>query len=87
MNMKCIQQDYSSSLIPTPKKNTTCCTLVNIYFAVLLLLQIASVAYIVLLSEIANNLHIYGTNASKVGDYINKIETIVDYVCDHEPIC
>ena len=87
MNLKGIQHDYSSPLIATPKKYTNCCTCVNIYFTILLLLQIASVAYLILLSEIANNLHIYGSNASKVDDYIHKIETIIDYVCEHEPIC
>jgi hypothetical protein len=87
--MKSIQEadEYSHPLIHKPNKNKNCCTCTNIYFTILLLLQIASVVYLILLSEIANNLHMYGTNASKVDDYVKKIETIIDYVCDHEPIC
>lgn len=52
------------------------------FIIIMVLLQSLSLIYLILISKAAQNLNLYNLNVSNANMYINKTESIINYVCD-----
>lgn len=74
--------------IKSKKIDTQCLKITIIFFIIIMiLLQSLSLIYLILISKAAQNLNLYNLNVSNANMYINKTESIIDYVCDNYINC
>lgn len=57
------------------------------YLFILLVLQIFSTAYLILIAKFASDINLFNLNTTDTNEYINKFKSIVDYVCHNMVDC
>ena len=69
------------------KKYSVKFNIIVVFLVIIIILQSFSLFYLIIMSNIAQNLHLYEFNKTKLSDYATKFESIIDYLCGNVLSC
>ena len=76
------------TLVNSIKKRDSIYKCVNTFMLTMIIVfQIFCFIYLFEISKLAKEIDLYTLNQTETKEYITKLETIINYICDNEGIC